>query len=378
MHKIVVAPDSYKGSLTASAVASAMAVGIRRSIPDASVLEFPMADGGEGTLDALLRACAGREHYASVADVLLQERRQTRYALLEDHGRRTLVIEVAEVVGLPHAKGTVDQRSSQGVGELIRHGLDNGIRRFMVGLGGSSTNDGGAGVLAALGVCLLDAGGQPVPATLSGLRRLAQLNFDALDSRVMFADITLLADVSNPLLGPQGATAVFGRQKGVAPELVECYDSWIANLASLADRWAGATVSAAAGAGAAGGIGYALQLLGARFESGARKICDLQDIDKAIRSADWVLTGEGRSDCQTLLGKMPHEIARRSRAAGKPVSLLSGALRSADLFELGAHFDGCFSIVPGPSSLQQAMTEAERMIVDAAEQMTRLRLAVRG
>jgi glycerate kinase len=372
MPVIVIAPDSYKGSLSAQAVACAMEAGIRRALPDAAIRRFPMADGGEGTLDAVLAARSGEVRHAEVADALLG-RREARFALLEYEGRRSAVIEVAGIVGLPDAPGVVAHRSSRGVGELLRHCLALGIRQVMVGLGGSSTSDGGAGVLAALGVRLLDAGGGEIAPTLAGLERLDHLDFSGLDPRLAGCDIILLADVDNPLCGEHGATAVFGPQKGVAAGDVDRYDGWIAGLARHADSWAGQAVSAMPGAGAAGGIGYALRLLGARMESGAAMICQLQDMDSAIRAADWVLTGEGRSDAQTLRGKAPYEVARRAHAAGKPVSLLSGAVRPVDLALLAPHFSGCFSIIPEPMALEGAIQHADALAADAAEQLARLR-----
>lgn len=372
MTVIVIAPDSYKGSLAADAVAQAIEAGIRRVLPHALIRCLPMADGGEGTVDTMLAACVGELRRAVTADAL-GGRRQVRFAVIEQDGQPCAVLEVAAVVGLPDAGGDVRQRSSFGVGELLRHCLDLGIRRVMVGLGGSSTNDGGAGILAALGVKLLDVRSRLIAPTLADLERLDRLDFVDLDPRLRECEIVLLADVDNPLCGTQGATAVFGPQKGVAKVDIDRYDRWIGHLATLADTWAGQAISAMPGTGAAGGIGYALRLLGARMESGASMLCSLQGMDRAVAEADWVLTGEGRSDAQTLHGKAPYQVAQRARAAGKPVTLLSGAVRPADLALLAPHFDGCFSVMPEPMPLHQAIVQAERLVADAAEQLTRLR-----
>lgn len=372
MAVIVIAPDSYKGSLSADAVARAIGAGIRRVLPHALIRGLPMADGGEGTVDTVLSTCAGVLRQAVAADAL-GSRRQVRFAIIEHEGQPCAVLEVAAVVGLPDAGGDVGQRSSFGVGELLRHCLELGIRRVMVGLGGSSTNDGGAGILSALGVKLLDARAKPVAPTLADLERLDRLDFVDLDPRLRECEIVLLADVDNPLCGTHGATAVFGPQKGVTSADIDRYDRWISRLATLADAWSGQAISAMPGTGAAGGIGYALRLLGARMESGASMICRLQGMDRAVAEADWVLTGEGRSDAQTLHGKAPYQVAQCAQAAGKPVTLLSGAVRSADLALLAPHFDGCFSVMPEPMPLHQALAQAEELVADAAEQLTRLR-----
>ncbi|PUA17655.1 glycerate kinase [Glaciimonas sp. PCH181] len=373
MTSIVIAPDSFKGSLSASEVALAIESGIRRVLPNAEIRRFPMADGGEGTLDAMLAATDGQLQTASmVGDTLVKK--SVRFAVLD----KTAVIEVAEIIGLPNAQGHVAQRSSYGVGALLRHCMDLGIRKFMVGLGGSSTNDGGAGVLAALGVGLIDADGSPLPPTLGSLERLSSLDFSQLDPRIATCEIMLLADVNNPLCGEKGATAVFGPQKGIEPELVQMYDDWIANFARSADQWAGRPVSLAAGAGAAGGIGYALQLLGATPHRGAEMICRLLQIDAAIKQADWILTGEGRTDTQTLMGKVPFEIAGRAKGFRKPVSLLSGSIPTAEMALVAPHFSGCFSIISEPMPIQTAIAGARTMLANAAEQMARIRFVTVG
>jgi glycerate kinase len=374
MTSIVIAPDSFKGSLNAAEVAEAMQRGIRRVMPDADIRLFPMADGGEGTIDAVLAACGGVALTASVPDALLQPR-EARFGVIEQDGDRIAVIEVAEIVGLPGATGAVQERSSYGVGNLLSHCLDLGIRTFMIGLGGSSTNDGGAGVLAALGVRLTDAAGDAVAPTLAGLEKMAHADFAALDTRLAGCRITVLADVNNPLCGAAGATAVFGPQKGVPAGRVALYDGWIRQFALLGDRWAGRPVSANSSAGAAGGIGYALQLLGASTRSGADIICRLARIDDAIAGADWVLTGEGRTDRQTFSGKAPYQVARMAARHQVPVSLVSGAVSRSELGELGAAFAGCFSIMCEPATLEYALKSAAQLVADTTEQLARLRFA---
>lgn len=370
MPTVVLAPDSFKGCLSARAVAEAMATGLERVWPDVEIVALPMADGGEGTLEAVLVAGGGRRGSASVSGADGHSI-DAPYGLVPTAAGETAVLEAAAVVGLPMVgREPVASRSTAGLGELMRHCLDAGHTRFMIGLGGSSTNDGGAGLLTALGVRLLDADGQAVAPTPAGLAKLDRADFSGLDPRLKHCAITLMTDVQNPLCGPLGATAVFGPQKGVLPDEVAQFDARLRRLAELGDAWAGVAVSARAGAGSAGGLGYALQLLGAENRSGAEVVAELAGLDAALQGADWVITGEGRSDAQTLLGKVPYVVARHARAAGVPVSLLSGALDA--LSELSPHFDGCFALPDGPMPLADALAQAERLLADRSEQMARL------
>jgi len=372
MPTVVLAPDSFKGCLSARAAAEAMATGLGRVWPDVEIVARPMADGGEGTLEAVLAACGGRRLTARVqgADGRPVE---APYGLVLTAAGETVVLEAAAVVGLPMAgREPVASRSTLGLGELLRHALAAGHSRFLIGLGGSSINDGGAGLLAALGVRLLDAEGRPVAPTPAGLAGLERVDFAGLDPRLKHSRITLMTDVQNPLCGPLGATAVFGPQKGVAAGEIELFDTRLRRLAELCDAWAGAAVSERPGAGSAGGLGYALQLLGGENRSGAEVVAELVGLDAALARADWAITGEGRSDAQTLLGKVPWVVSRHAHAAGVPVSLLSGALDGAALAELAPHFDGCFALPEGPMPLEAAMTDAARLLADRAEQLARL------
>ena len=372
MITVVVAPDSFKGCLSAGEVAEAMAAGLKRVWPEIEIVALPMADGGEGTLDAVLAATGGERRTARVAGADGQAL-DAPYGLVQTQDGMTAVLEAAAVVGLPMAGGEpVAGRSTVGLGELIRHCLDSGVRRFMIGLGGSSTNDGGAGLLTALGVRLLDAQGQAIAPTPYGLAELASVDFSGLDPRVQQCTITLMTDVQNPLCGKRGATAVFGPQKGVRANEVEIFDRRLHKLALLCDGWAKSAVSECPGAGSAGGLGYALQLLGAENRSGAEVVAELAGLDAALAGADWVITGEGRSDLQTLLGKVPYVVAQHARRFDVPVSLLSGALDGAALTELSPHFAGCFASAEGPMPLEAAMAEAARLLADRAEQMARL------
>lgn len=372
MTTVLLCPDSFKGSLSAPEAAEAMARGLRRVWPGAEIHLMPMADGGEGTLDAVLAATEGQRLQLAVSGA--DGRPVTAaYGVLDRGEGPVAVLEAAQVVGLTlPLPAEVAQRTTLGLGELVRHCLDQGIRDFMIGLGGSSTNDGGSGVLAALGARLLDHAGQPVHPSPSGLARLVRVDLSGLDRRLKACRITLMADVVNPLCGPLGATAVFGPQKGVAPGEAAEIDGRLRHLAALCDAWYGGPLSTAPGTGAAGGLGYGFALLGASIRSGAEVVCELMGMDAALRETDWVVTGEGRSDAQTLQGKVPMVVAARAARMGVPVTLVSGSLDRGSLPDFARHFQGCFSIAFGPDTLERTMAEGAGLLADSMEQLARL------
>jgi len=390
---VVVAPDSFKGSLSAREVADAMARGLKRALPGATVRARPMADGGEGTIEAILgteeepgpaglRLDRGKtaaplpsgegERRTHVVTGASGRPRQATYGLVNRPEGRTAVVEIAEIVGITDGDGTaapVDARSTRGVGELVRALLDAGLRRVMIGLGGSSTNDGGAGMLEALGARFLDEAGRPVEPTPAGLVRLAAVDAGGLDPRLRACAITILSDVTNPLCGAGGASAVFGPQKGLRAGDVAAVDAVLARYAALTERALGAATAGAAaqpGSGAAGGLGFAARAIGGTFASGAQVIADLIGLDAALADADWAITGEGRSDEQTLSGKAPSVVAARARDRGVPVTLLSGALDDAALPALGDVFAGCFALPGRPMSLDACIASADRLLTDRA------------
>ena len=368
---VVLAPDSFKGSLSAAAAAAALAEGLRRVWPDADLRLCPMADGGEGTLDAVLSR-GGRRSTDRVSDVSGKPLTVAYGSIGEP---ATAVLEVAQVVGLTDpAVATIDveHRTTLGVGELMRHRLDAGVRRFMIGLGGSSTNDGGAGLLAALGLSLTDARGQAIAPTPAGLAALAAVDASGLDPRLAEAEIIVMSDVNNPLTGDRGATAIFGPQKGASRERIAEIDRRIANFASLAERALNRRAQDEPGAGAAGGLGFALQLIGGKMRSGAEVVADLVGLDAALDGAGWAITGEGRSDAQTALGKTPLIVALRAAAQQIPVSLISGSIDRSALPALGRYFAGCFSLPSGPAKLEQCLAQAAELLADRAEQVARL------
>jgi glycerate kinase len=266
----------------------------------------------------------------------------------------------------------VEHRTTLGVGEMIRNRLDAGVRSFMIGLGGSSTNDGGAGLLAALGLSLIDARGHAIAPTPAGLAALAAVDATGLDPRLADARIIVMSDVNNPLTGERGATEIFGPQKGVRRERIAEIDGRIAKLASLTERALDRRAQDKPGAGAAGGLGFALQLIGGEMRSGAEVVADLIGLDAALDGADWAITGEGKSDAQTALGKTPLIVATRAGAQQVPATLISGSIDPSALPELGRHFAGCFSLPAGPGSLEQCMDAAAALLADRAEQVARL------
>ena len=358
MPSVIVAPDAFKGTLTAREAADAMALGMHRVLPHAQVRLMPMADGGEGTLEAILTAMPGERRSIMVSDAagnpLVAD-----YAVLEDG---TAVIEIARIVGFTQpgiAATPLARRTTAGVGQLLTHCLDLGIRRYLVGLGGSSTNDGGIGMLTVLGMQVEEQAD-----------RLQSVDLSHLDTRLSDCRITLLTDVDNPLCGERGASAVYGPQKGATPDEVPALDARLHRFSRLANP----ALAAAPGTGAAGGLGYALQLIGGEYCNGAEKLLELMGFDAALQDADWVMTGEGRSDWQTLYGKAPCIVARHARAAGVPVTLISGQIDSGALTALQALFQDCHAIVQGDGDVVTAMENAARLLAERAEQAARLRL----
>jgi glycerate kinase len=380
--RIVLAPDSFKGSLTAPEVCAALARGLARAIPDAVVVSRPMADGGEGTLDAVLAAVgeAGARLHARVQGAS-GERIDAAYGLVRDARGETAILECAQVVGITDEEAmreSVERRSTRGLGELMRKLLDDGVRRFAIGIGGSSTNDGGSGLLAALGVELRDAAGDLVAATPAGLASLAHADASRLDPRLAACEIAIMSDVNNPLTGALGATAIFGPQKGVQAGDVERIDRVIAHFASLVEPAFGRKAADRPGSGAAGGLGFALQLIGGSVRSGAEVVAERIGLDAALRDADWAITGEGRSDRQTLLNKAPFVVASHAKAHGVPVTLVSGAVDAAALASLEPHFAGCFALPDRPMTLSECIAQAARLLDGRAAELARLFLAGRG
>ncbi|WP_286784626.1 MULTISPECIES: glycerate kinase [Pseudomonas] len=370
--KIVIAPDSFKESLSADAVAAAIARGWLQVYADAEIVTKPMADGGEGTVDALLAATGG-ERRESLVRGPLGEAVSAHWGWLEDD---TAVIEMASASGLHLlAPAQRDARitSSFGTGELIRAALDAGARRIILGLGGSATNDGGSGLLRALGVRFLDAEGHDLEEGGAALARLDRIYLDGLDARLAQVQVEVAADVDNPLCGPRGASAVFGPQKGATAQHVQELDAALRRFGAVAARALGEDHAESPGVGAAGGLGFAARaFLAARFRPGVEVVAELSGLAEAMQGADLVITGEGRLDAQSLHGKTPMGVARVAKAAGVPVVAIAGSLGDGyqKLYEVG--IDAAFSLVPGPMPLEQAMAEAAVQLRARAADVARL------
>ncbi|CAL9621108.1 Glycerate 3-kinase [Streptomyces sp. enrichment culture] len=323
---MLVAADKFKGSLTAVEVAERVTAGLRRAVPGLQVEALPVADGGDGTVAAAVAAGFERRE-VRVAGPLGDEV-TAAFALREG----TAVVEMAEASGLQRLPAGVLApltASTHGSGELLRAALDAGARTIVFGVGGSATTDGGAGMLSALGARFLDADGKPVPPGGGGLAGLASADLSGLDPRLTEVELVLASDVDNPLTGPKGAPAVYGPQKGAAPDDVRALDAALTHFAKVLEGTAGpraAEYAASPGAGAAGGIGYGALLLGARFRPGIEVMLDVLGFAPALDRADLVITGEGSLDEQTLHGKAPAGVAAAARAADKDVVAVCGRL----------------------------------------------------
>ncbi len=370
MH-FVVAPDSFKGSLTASEAGAAMKRAILGEWPEAEVTVVPMADGGEGTVEALVQSTGGRLENIQVSGPE-GEPRNAFYGVIH---RETAVLEAANICGLPMLppeRRNPMHTTTRGLGEAIRQLLDRGFRRFVIGLGGSATNDGGIGMLSALGARFTDHEGRLLEGYGRDLLTLEHADFKSLDPRLSPCKITVASDVTNPLLGPQGASFVFGPQKGATPEQTVQLDNSMERYAALVEKAFGTQLRDREGAGAAGGLGFALLALGAEMVPGALVVEQLNGLKQKIAQADWIITGEGRSDGQTAFGKLPWHVAKWSRESGKPAILISGSLGpgSETLFDLFG--GGCFSVVRQPSTLQECIADAEYNLELCARNVIRL------
>lgn len=378
--KIVIAPDSFKGALDAPQVAGAIASGLWRVWPDADCVLLPVADGGEGTAEALRAATSGTAIPVNVAGPL-GERITARWALLGD--KRTAVIELAEAAGLtriPPERRDPRRTTTLGVGELILSAATfPGVRRVIVGLGGSATNDGGAGILQALGVRLRDSDGSETAPGGLALADLATVDMASLRLDPASVELLIACDVDNPLFGPRGASAVFGPQKGASPADITLLDAALTRYASVLGQATGrADVAAIPGAGAAGGAAAGLLYLfpQASLRPGIDLVLDAVGFDSHAANADLILTGEGRLDAQTLGGKAMAGVARRAKAAGNGVpvgAIVGGVAGDLDGALLAAHLgvDAVMPLPPGPCALDVSMANTAAWLADAAERAAR-------
>lgn len=368
--RVLVAPDSFKGSLKSPAVAAAMAAGVRDACPEAIVRELPVGDGGEGTLEALVAATGG-EYVTVPTEGPLGEPVQARLGLLGDD--ETVFVEMAEASGLSRlSPGQRDPRraSTYGTGQMIRAAMETGRKRLLIGIGGSATNDGGAGALEALGLRLLDGQGRPLARGGAALAELAELDFEGF-AWPAEVEVVVACDVTNPLTGPQGASAIYGPQKGATTEDIRILDQALARFAGMAAEDLGRDCAGIPGSGAAGGLGFALvAFLRGRLTRGVDLVLDTASFDSHVREADLVLTGEGRIDAQTTsFGKTLTGIGARSQSAGVPVLALAGSLGD-DLGDYrAAGISSVASVIPRPMSLEDAMASAPSLVRDAARRL---------
>lgn len=381
--KIVVAPQALKGSLDAAEVGAAIAAGVRAVFPDAQIAVVPVADGGEGTVRALVAATGGELRRTRVSGPL-GEPVEAEWGILgtvrehdaRDTPVRTAVIEMAAASGLPLVPPSRrDPRitSTRGTGELLRAALDAGCRAVILGIGGSATNDGGAGMAQALGARLLDDTGNELPPGGAALARLARIDMSGLDARLRATSVRVACDVTNPLVGPTGASAVYGPQKGATPEMVRALDAALAHYADVLRRDLGVDVRDVPGAGAAGGLGAGLlAFAGAQLVPGAKLVLDALTFAETMRGADLAITAEGRLDAQTAYGKAPGAVAAAARAAGARAIVLAGAVAmdEAALARLG--FAAAIPLPDGPLTLDESMARAAELVTAAAVRALRL------
>lgn len=365
--KIVIAPDSFKESLSAQGVAAALAEGVRKAFPDAEIVSVPMADGGEGTVAAVLAATGGDLRSNRVSGPLENEV-TAKWGWLADS--RTAVIEMAEASGIhlvPASQRDATRASTFGTGQLIQAALQAGAHRIIMGFGGSATNDGGAGMLSALGAKFLCAAGNELPPGGQALQRLAKIDLSGLDPRLQEVRFDVACDVDNTLTGAQGASHVFGPQKGASPAQVLELDAALGNYADVTAELMGKDERHFPGAGAAGGIGFAAKaFLKANFRPGVQLVADLAGLAAAVQGADLVITGEGKLDQQTLFGKTPAGVAAVATTAGVPTIAIAGTLGQGyqQLREIG--IIAAFSITSGPMSLEHACSNAADLLRDRA------------
>ena len=374
--KIVIAPQAFKGSISALDAARAMDAGVRRVVTDAETILVPVADGGDGTLETLVDGSGGEIRSSEVTGPL-GEPITAQWGALGDG--RTALIEMARTSGLalvPAEKRDPLRATTFGLGEAICHALDEGFRRFVIGVGGSATNDAGAGMAQALGVRLLDARGRDLPLGGSALADLARIDSSRLDPRARESDFLVACDVTNPLTGPEGASAVYGPQKGASPDMVVLLDNALRNFARVVKAGLGADVDARPGTGAAGGLGGGLiAFLDAELQPGVDLVLDTVELDRKLEDADLVITGEGCLDYQTVYNKAPIGVANRAKARNIPVVAIAGSLgeRFREVHQHG--IDAAAAITCLPMTLDEAYLQAEELLAIATEEALRFMVA---
>ncbi|WGI24765.1 glycerate kinase [Halomonas alkaliantarctica] len=370
---VLLCPDSFKDALSAQDAAASMARGVLRASPEAHVQVCPLADGGEGSLDALIAATGAERRQLNVQDALGRPR-QAAWGWLSD--QRTAFIELAEASGLQHLEA--DERnalhtSTFGVGELLLAALEQGAEKALLLLGGSATNDGGAGMLQALGARFLDQNNESLPPGGAALSQLASLELDGLDPRLAKLTLEAAVDVDNPLLGERGASAIFGPQKGASPEEVEQLDRALGHFADISAQALGDDYRTLPGAGAAGGMGFAAKaFLKATLKPGIEMIMQQADMATLLARADLVITGEGRLDGQSLAGKTPIGVSRAAKRLHKPVIVLAGSLGDGWQACFDEGVTAAFALADGPMTLTDALPRTAELLEARCENLLRL------
>jgi len=369
----VLAPDSFKESMSAPQACQAMQRGIQNVIPDAHIIHVPMADGGEGTVDALISSLKGESIACEVTGPLSEQRIQTYWGLVD--ASQTAVIEMAKANGIHLLKPS--QRnpmltSTYGTGEMIKQALDLDVKKIIIGLGGSITNDAGAGMAQALGVRFLNYKSESIQVCGGNLDLVKSMDLSELDPRLADTEIIIASDVNNPLCGPNGASNIFGPQKGATPEMVKQLDQNLGHFADVVAGQIGCDYRHVAGAGAAGGLGFGLMAFtAASIRSGVELMIEQVQLNEKIAQADYVLTGEGKIDSQTSLGKTPFGVAQLARQFNKPVIAFAGLIGEGieDLFESG--FSQIIGINPPDCPLEEALKNAEMNLEKAVAEIVK-------
>lgn len=369
----VLAPDSFKESMSAKEVCIAMEKGLRKVYPDAEYIHVPMADGGEGTVQSLVDASGGQMYTKEVTGPLGQPV-TAQYGIMGDG--HTAAIEMASASGI-QLVNKADRNplitTTYGTGELIRECLDRGIRSIIIGIGGSATNDGGTGMAEALGAKFLDAAGELLPRGGGSLDRLASIDVSGLDERLQQVQLIVACDVTNPLCGERGASVVFGPQKGATPELVQQLDANLAHYAEVVKQQLGKDVRDLPGAGAAGGLGAGLMIFTrATLQRGIEIVIEYTGLKEKMAGADLVFTGEGGIDFQTKFGKTPYGVAATAKAGGKKVIALAGYIGEGIDTLYAEGIDAIFGIVPGASELDKLLKDGPANVERTCENIARV------
>lgn len=370
--KLVFAPDSYKGSLSAKRICQLLDISAQKVFGDCETVSIPVSDGGEGASDVIISATKGQFREIAVC-APMGKKVNAKYGIFNGD---SAIIEMAAASGLPlvpAAERNVRRASTYGTGELIRDALEQGIRKFNIAIGGSATNDGGVGCASALGVLFLDENGAELEAVPENLGKIRRIDMNGIHPAVKEAEFIIICDVTNPLLGETGATRIFGAQKGATPEDQEFLEAGMTNYAKILEETFGRNIAETPGAGAAGGLGAGLMAFtNAKLKRGIETILSILDFDHVIEGADLVVTGEGRMDYQSVFGKVPSGVGMAAKKQGIPcVAIVGGMGKGAsDIYDYGV--DSIITTINGAMDIEDAMEKAEELFLNAAERMFRM------